>query len=806
MIGYSGSHNLWSYLQRLALIRASSSIDQFDKESSPSTVRIFAIDTNILETIVQDSESSLCILPDDDLAQSLYVKSKFFDFLFSETLSDQPIYVLPGHDKEAVNFYDSLILYWEQTEVEKEELLSEIGGLNEQTNTGYLAQRLLELILRRDLISSVSRAIKSGKLVSLSSAMPKNGSVLERAIANTNWPNRRSKYYFDEQRLRRKWVRKFQEGSHKLSHQKLKEREKTWGADADALARLETVNHRLDSYDYRIVLLTLDKFVKDVCDTETDVSFSSILDFSFADLCVRSPLSIFETTPTLLEESNWDTAGEDKNGVLKVVPGTLTQIIDFFLAPLIGNGWSNKRLEMVTEADTDEAFFLAQTVRKSISDNVSRDRQLRSSINHLINKNYPKEISDFMSRHKELRSDGKDEVGIEELVEYFEKKILEYENDFDDLVSSAMSFGVYFAKQMEQRLGRFRRMPALYFDSLPMATEFVRSIQGESGESIDFQKISKDIESLEHEDPSGYSKYLSIGLVFGSVGLYRVAMSCATRALAIADELKVDARSKISGREAAFFVAFLQRILASKKKDIKKSRNMLLERYPIALARDKSRFADGGIKGARAIELLAIRTQVEDFASLSHMYHFNVLKGSGAYEQHPFRIGAILDDMIDFQNDMEMNLDNHLENSWIFEKCVRANRVNIMAILLLYFEVSRRDIGLFQQFIEGVEKPLRSIAYSLVSGASSTEYVLKEPILFQMAYVVALTIERKGIGEGRERERERVLLHLKGLLSYEDAGASFAPFEADRLRDFNRNVNSFIDAWADVWAPRKSTS
>ena len=111
-----------------------------------------------------------------------------------------------------------------------------------------------------------------------------------------------------------------------------------------------------------------------------------------------------------------------------------------------------------------------------------------------------------------------------------------------------------------------QNVPALSFDSLERAQQFVETIKGSRTTGNEGAPAhDKAIGGLREEDPSEYTFYLAHALLFATDGRWRVAAILSERALRVAQE---SPHEQISGREAAYLQAVAIRHSAGNVQDL----------------------------------------------------------------------------------------------------------------------------------------------------------------------------------------------------------------------------------------------
>lgn len=159
-------------------------------------------------------------------------------------------------------------------------------------------------------------------------------------------------------------------------------------------------------------------------------------------------------------------------------------------------------------------------------------------------------------------------------------------------------------------------VPPIRFSSFPKAEAFVQNV---SSFKKKFQLSYKDFQvmiySLRGEDPSGYSLCLAFSFLYSWTGRWHLAQQLAMWAVDIFQEVK-ETNDLITGREAYYFSAVMQRLGAISVEDLKTIKP-LLNRAQRAHSKDKAR------ENKTLVSDLRIRLEKSNLELTYHLFkHF----------------------------------------------------------------------------------------------------------------------------------------------------------------------------------------
>lgn len=368
--------------------------------------------------------------------------------------------------------------------------------------------------------------------------------------------------------------------------------------DAQALARLEWINGRLDEKS-RMVMITGDHAMFEAASYVPEGE-----EASFADLYLRHP-KCYLAEPWVLSPEKAESTERAKEAEteffnwLETFLSNLRLENDSYAAAL-------QDLISLKESDVEALLMCGQGDRDSIMREFqSRWRGYARSV--MLDHGTPSS-AEYLEKDAAqlLWNNLKDSFA--RAADQLESKVQETWKDFFDL-STATGYEMLFLRQTErgERQMRARNSPPLDFDRLKKARAFIKKIMA-SYEAGRLENYRAEIEKLREEDPSGYTYYLAFAVLFATEGVWGVAAIMADRAMDIAKDC---GEKRISGREASYLLAVALRHVSTNVNELP-SVSYLLDRADECLKKDK--------QGCSGLKVSAIRFDAERVA-LALTYH-----------------------------------------------------------------------------------------------------------------------------------------------------------------------------------------
>lgn len=330
--------------------------------------------------------------------------------------------------------------------------------------------------------------------------------------------------------------------------------------DAQALALLEWANSRIDKTSHRIVLITGAPSLYRAARTYVP---KDMVSSNFSRLYLRHPRAYLAEQGVLsLEKGGPDATQSAETEFL--------EWLDTFLGHLDPGieKYPDRLEELIEKQDselTERVSPLLQTHPRIVEE---FNERWASYTRHLVlahETEVPAKEPPLGTKHK-LDDRGELAVAIrsqlDRLSNELDKRLQEtWQACF--VAATEAGFGLLFYQQAPLPP---QNVPALSFDSLEKAQQFVEAIKGSRISGNEGAPAhDKGIGGLREEDPSEYTFYLAHALLFATDGRWRVAAILSERAMRVAQE---SPHEHISGREAAYLQAVAIRHSAGNVHDL----------------------------------------------------------------------------------------------------------------------------------------------------------------------------------------------------------------------------------------------
>ena len=535
----------------------------------------YAIDTNILYLFLTPQEAGPgegygSIFKDDTRIHSTALAAAFAHFIFVKLpqITNRPLIILPGHInefndlferylKEAQNFLQSKDEV-EETRAKRKELfdyLESFSGKNEidaqkigeflfnHENPGVIYLRLLSLF-NSGWIAPLDKALMFGNFFD-EGDKEKLANIFSQTFScksSESW----------EERLARKAERR--------EKQNLRN-------DSQALNCVELINrkfHELDE-DYLLVLITGDDSLYDAA---SDCYPFQSKNRSFARHYLRKPKAFVIESPVLLPKKGGETISQKFE--LSWLDALLIDFTD-------NENAIEEELSKVVIGDPKTKKKLSKRIKDALKndDNALENFKERWKIHADNLTKFHFTRGDF-ALEEMTRVFGKNKIGnTARLLQESSGDLIEVANktwkEFVGKITPA-GLAILTSPTGEFQKYKWRNVPPIIFDRFPKTWEAICQFIGSNNEmKLDQTAFKKLIDMPKDEDPTGYASFLAYSYLQANLDRWYVAGLFAQFAIDIAEDLKLKKSNdkdnknpnhlKISGREAYYFKAVLQRYL-----------------------------------------------------------------------------------------------------------------------------------------------------------------------------------------------------------------------------------------------------
>ena len=423
--------------------------------------------------------------------------------------------------------------------------------------------------------------------------------------------------------------------------------------DAQALARLQWMNEKIDSKRFRIVFITGDEAISEAAAERPGGTASE----SFRDLYIRNPRAFMADNRVLFPRDDSKRRDHD-----------LTEFLNLFIADVIDRPPRDKRPSAahhdVLEESKDD---LIDTCRSALGRSPDMVTDFR--------KKWKDFTSDVSTRAISLDLTAEDLVIDADVAGDIDKIIAKVEHILEKQIEKTWSACVDAATQSGFILSsaskriRPRNAPPLYFDRSEETTKFVRALLSttEKGNPREYQKS---LNMLKKEDEgTGYLFSLAFAMLFASMGRWPLTAILADRAL---QKVQESGEEQFSGREAYYLKAITLRHTARKADDLKKI-DGLIKKALACLKEDK--------KNHKELEVWPIRFEIERTSAELALSLFAIFLQSGSNNN----LRSLEEIQTAFQDHLEKLSDDVKSqiDRWIYLNIERNLLTNIFMTALL---------------------------------------------------------------------------------------------------------------------------
>lgn len=463
--------------------------------------------------------------------------------------------------------------------------------------------------------------------------------------------------------------------------------------DAQALARLQWMNEKIDPKSFRIVFITGDEAISKAAAEMPGGTESE----NFQDSYIRNPRAFMADNRALFP---WDDSKRRDH--------YLTAFLTFFLADFPDRSPRDKRLgaahhDGVLEKSEDR--FIDTWCRTAL------DRS--PDMVTVFRKEWKDFTSDVLARAIPRDLTARDLAIDDDVAGDIKKIINKAEHILKRRIDEAWSACFNAATESsfdilnpaskgnaksEPQL-RPRNAPPLYFDRFEETTKFVRALLSTTGKENP-QEYQKSLNMLKKEDSGiGYLFNLAFAMLFASMGRWPLTAILTDRALQKAQE---SGDKRLSGREANYLKAITLRHTARNAASLDKI-DGLIDRALDCLEEDK--------KNHKELEVWPIRFEVERTSAELAFSLFDIFLQSGSHNnlRSLGEIQTTFQGYLKLSDDVKSRMD-----PWIYLNIERKLLTNIfMTALLRVFKNEEESVdttvmaSLFERFESNVsdDKP-----------------------------------------------------------------------------------------------------
>ena len=539
----------------------------------------------------------------------------------------KPLVILPGHNSEVLASYDRLVdalrAHVGNSKPIKDVLQSFIAQMRKATSDeqrlslteefqSELYGRLYVLEEPHDKFREFNRAFVEKRLISFKRwlKMP--------ALKD---------YFSDFEGLGQKEPRGMRrEGSESWWRFRLSgEKEDSFNPnDEMALSALDLINRHLLAKNARLVLLTASPHILKIGRKyrpykHTDANIGQ---YSFGDLYLRHPRAYLNEQKIMVSGQTNDAEAHDSND------------LDLWLDALLAEATQRQPTSLLEfrrslKPQALEFRNLTRLADRTLRKKPGLHRQIYDGwVNYAtrlasFHSAYSDEARSLFSRylqHENFDADG--------LLDGFEKYLRRLtEQSWDEFLFSAMEAGTELI--MFPQGVAAQNVPTIFFRGLGAEADRITELSKQHGiikSEEEVRSLLRDLDSRAGSVDS-YVSTLCYALLFAHAGRFGVANLIASRACSIADDLRDERRATqfVSGREAYYFRAVMQRLCSQSRADLRQT-SPILERARELTKADSLNLPDVPPK------LSGIRIEAESMAAQVSELYFELFDSQWAVE------------------------------------------------------------------------------------------------------------------------------------------------------------------------------
>jgi hypothetical protein len=592
-----------------------------DRHSGGGTsTTYYAVDTNVLHLFLNPSRSGPrtsdggsgygVVFDDDDEQLGTILGGALSRYIFDHlTGPDNPLILLPGHDLEVRIHFERKTIEVDnearrQAKQERDELAGRLHQLtsitDEDAKIKWLkdnAPRLFDYLFGDASPSAELRRfnylLSRGRIVKLASAIARIGFFgtdvnAARRMRNAFSLPMQAPHLAEESSYYNGWVNRLKADKKKKGYR--------LENDASALARLELINRHLGQEHERLVMITGDMWLVEVAQEYFPEAKNG---HDFATLYLRHPRA-FLAAPEVLLPGEAEAAAQPPQA-----PKLLDDWLDTLLAPYTDEwGVSEELIREIALGNPERLRSLRERALNATKTNPAAAESIKAQWSeHTTRLRTAHTATSAVVRAEIIRVLGsKPDQRAEEVLSNLDRKLdEENEKSWDGVFQAVMQGGFELLALDEiTDIGPRRNPPAISSGSFSKTREFVRKVMSSRGlDGVDQKQLTASLQSLDDDTGTDYVRALAYAVLFARANRWHVAVCVARRAIRIAERIKCEVSKKIavgnsvagalrniSGREAYYFVAIAQRLLALRRDDLDCA-SSLLDKAEIALEADR---------------------------------------------------------------------------------------------------------------------------------------------------------------------------------------------------------------------------
>ncbi len=518
-----------------------------------------------------------------------YCLSRYLFYMLPDESGERlPLLLLPGHDIEARNAYDTIVRSLDESLTQKRmvreyviDLLDKLNAMPEDDAKTYLEENRQDITKKSHAINDPhEKLFRYNKLLKHSRLMRlKRASFLK---AFNDLKQEGSPHPFAVETVDDAIALTHAESSYDYWSKSLNSSitGKMLANDLDALTTLDLLNRRLRKRNVRVVLFTLNEKIIEVGRgyrpyIEDGGDYSQ---YTFTDLFIRHPVALL-SAPEILQP-----------GVPGVRESELSDWLELLLAQYTGYGRYTVNEFRSRLADKDDAE-INDLARGALSEAPDTHTKLISDwVGHLDTLEQAHEMTSEIARLDIVELIGESNRDKATVLERLDDHIVGLvEDSWDDFFETAYEAG-YELIDMGNRDASIprRNVPPLVFRLKDgPASQFMKSINRANGLAETEAIVEDLLEAIDEDDreKSNYLRLLCYGLLFAYTERWYVTRLLAQRAIYYAKkvapkELTAINRQEwnfVSGREAYYLRALAGKLTARSDRELNKIRELLRE-------------------------------------------------------------------------------------------------------------------------------------------------------------------------------------------------------------------------------------
>lgn len=477
--------------------------------------------------------------------------------------SSSPFIIIPPAEYELEGIWN---LVYEKATKEHEELLSDVDGIIDgrpidrtikSDSREEVIRRIFNSLLGRQ--SAITELRRISKLIE-NGVVDKMASISWRTKLGYPFPKETPESEKVISRYESNWLKALSRVRRKRGNVGTRELARNNNVDAAVLARIQWINEDFvrNGSSSRLLFLTGDTHIEKVAKT---VDF---FDRSFATAIIRTPAS-FLADP------------------------------DFFRKIKLRRPFYETQKPKVNLSSSSFRDWLQYTFPK-IEEHPLKKELISPDVENAVDLAAQEWAIYLISSASEIRITDKELLKrVEECVDASRHTNLkEVRDEFKELKLQILTIGTWALSRFGaagalagfwsldfRRQCRERNIPAVKFDSMPVAAKYAKTLRvSENIEAVQLEIGRQWLVDLDESDPTGYTALVVFSLAFALAGEWDTAYKLAKAAVLIADRLRsVTKHAKIKGDEACYLCAIFSRLLSKSYDQTLQSEDWLKEAY-----------------------------------------------------------------------------------------------------------------------------------------------------------------------------------------------------------------------------------